>query len=172
MKRIISLGVLTVLSASVFIGCGTETNEASAPVIVHKVPAHEADVSPKLNPLPGAEVSAELRDLATLKRLRSLEESSLADTTSDALGRIGRASVPALAQRLKQSDPEARKRALRILARIGPEAEEAVGAIATQLRDPDEEVRKLAVRALGQIGSGASTAVPELMRIFDEGEEQ
>ena len=119
MKRNISLGVLTLLSASVFTGCGTETNEASTPVTVRKVSVNGADVSPKLSSSPGAEVNAELRDMATLKRLRSAEGSSLADTTSDTLGRIGRASVPALAQRLKQSDPEARKRALRILARIG-----------------------------------------------------
>jgi HEAT repeat protein len=172
MNRTNYLSLLAVVATSWIAGCGTETPATTPPITARKVPADQADAAPSLSETAAEEVNAEVRDMAAVERLRSVEQSSLADTTTDALGRIGSATVPALVARLQQSDSVARQRALRILARIGPAAKDAVPAIIGQLRDPDEKVRKLAVRALGQIGPNASAAVPELMRIFDEGVEE
>jgi hypothetical protein len=83
-----------------------------------------------------------------------------------ALGRIGRAAVPSLIQALKNRDPDVRKEAALVLARIGPDAFQAVPDLTALLDDENEEVRKAAARALGQIGPDAAEAVPALMRLL------
>jgi hypothetical protein len=83
-----------------------------------------------------------------------------------ALGRIGRAAVPSLVQALKNRDPDVRKEAALVLARIGPDAFQAVPDLTALLDDENEEVRKAAARALGQIGPDAAEAVPALMRLL------
>jgi HEAT repeat protein len=86
------------------------------------------------------------------------------ETAAMALGRIGQAAVPSLVQTLRHRDPEVRKQAALVIARIGPEAYDAVPELTDLLGDPDEDVRKSAARALGQIGPKAAEAVPALMR--------
>lgn len=86
------------------------------------------------------------------------------EAAATALGRIGRAAVPSLIQALRHRDPEVRRKAALVLARIGPQAEEAVPELTASLDDQNEEVRTAATRALGQIGPAAAEAVPALMR--------
>jgi HEAT repeat protein len=86
------------------------------------------------------------------------------DAAVDALGRIGPAAVPSLAQALHSADPQVRLKAVEVLARMGSDASEAVPDLVALLDDPDERIRKAATRTLGRIGPEAAPAVPALMR--------
>ncbi len=100
-------------------------------------------------------------------RIRAFPEWSLPETAADALGRIGPAAVPALVTRLRAPQPDVRRRAIRVLARLGPDAVQAVPELTRLLADDDPEVRRLATRALGQIGPGAASAIPSLIQIME-----
>jgi len=93
------------------------------------------------------------------------------ETAARALGRIGAPAVLELRRALTDVDPSVRIQAAEVLARIGPQAEEAVPDLIVALDDENEEVRKAAARALGQIGPAAAAAVPALMRSMRESEE-
>lgn len=96
------------------------------------------------------------------------EDWDMPETAAKALGGIGAAAVPDLAQSLSDPNPLVRRRAADILARIGPEARDAVPALIRALDDRDEEVRKSAARALGEIGPAAKDAVPHLIEALRE----
>lgn len=96
------------------------------------------------------------------------EDWDLSTTAADSLGRIGQPAVPALVRALREPDPKIRLRAVRILGRIGPDAEDAVDDLVHVLSDPQLAVRKAAVRALGQIGPAAGEAVEPLLQVLDE----
>ena len=85
-------------------------------------------------------------------------------TVVDALGRIGKAAVPALVDLLHDGDRRLRDHAAQALARMGADAKQAVPDLLSALREEkDEGVRKRIIRALGQIGPAASAAVPALV---------
>jgi hypothetical protein len=86
------------------------------------------------------------------------------EAAADALGRIGPAGVPALAQALQSRDPEVRLKATEVLGRMGEDAKDAVPELVRLLDDPDLAVRKAAARTIGRIGPAAKDAVPALMR--------
>lgn len=102
--------------------------------------------------------------LVTLPVMPEFREPTEQEVAATALGRIGRPAVPALIQTLGHRDPEVRRQAALVLARIGPDAYPAVRELTGLLGDPEEDVRKAAARALGQIGPDAAEAVPALMR--------
>lgn len=106
----------------------------------------------------------------SLPVLEPYREWTLAETAQDSLSRIGAASVPDIIPLLDDADPKVRVRALRVLARIGPEASVAVPAVRRCLSDPDLQVRQMAVRALGQIGADAAAAVPDLIELLQSDE--
>ena len=91
----------------------------------------------------------------------------LEQAAADALSRIGKAAVPALARAMKSGDSDGRVKAAKVLARIGPAASPAVAELAEALDDDDPELRKAAARALGQIGPDAAAAVPQLMELLN-----
>ena len=95
---------------------------------------------------------------------------NLDQTAADALGRIGAPAIPELIRALQDVDPERRRRAVRVLARIGPDAADAVPSLIEALQDPDPFVPKAAARALGQIGPDAAAAVPALMELLHKEE--
>lgn len=97
-------------------------------------------------------------------RVKPLSAWTEKDTAADALGRIGPAAVPALAQALHSDDPEVRLKAVEVLARMGSDARDAVPDLVTLLDDQDDRIRKAATRTLGRIGPDAAPAVPALMR--------
>ncbi|MEQ8789096.1 MAG: HEAT repeat domain-containing protein [Pirellulaceae bacterium] len=105
---------------------------------------------------------------ATTPPIEPYQEWDMPETAAKALGRIGRAAVPQLAQALSDPNPLVRKRAADVLARIGPDAKDAVPVLIRTLGDRDEEVRKAATRALGEIGPGAAEAVPRLIEALRE----
>lgn len=107
-----------------------------------------------------------MRPPSPLLPVVAFREPTERDVAAAALGRIGRAAVPSLTQALSNRDPEVRKEAALVLARIGPDAFQAVPDLTALLDDENEEVRKAAARALGQIGPDAAEAVPALMRLL------
>jgi hypothetical protein len=96
--------------------------------------------------------------------LKPLAQWSEQKVAADALGRIGRAAVPALTQELQSPDATVRLKSVEVLGRMGDDAQEAVPQLVELLDDPDPAVRKAAARTLGQIGPAARDAVPALMR--------
>ncbi len=94
----------------------------------------------------------------------TFREVSEQEAAAQALGQIGKPAVPSLVQALRHRDPEVRRNAALVLARIGPPAAEAVPELIASLDDQEEGVRMAATRALGQIGPAAAPAVPALMR--------
>jgi HEAT repeat protein len=102
-------------------------------------------------------------------RIRPYREWDLEETAVDSLVRIGRPAVPRLVQSLRHPQAEVREEAAQLLARIGPDAEQAVPALVAALQDRHAEVQKAAARALGQIGPAAVEAVEPLMSFVHEG---
>jgi hypothetical protein len=100
--------------------------------------------------------------------LKALDQWTGQDAAADALGRIGAAAVPALADALQSSDPDTRLKAVEVLGRMGPNAQAAVPELTRLLDDPDERIRKAAARTIGQIGPAAQQAVPALVRTLLE----
>jgi len=103
-----------------------------------------------------------------LAPIRSFHDWDLRETAIDSLSRIGRAAVPKLVEALRHPSPHHRVQAAKMLARIGPEANQAVDNLVAALGDENEEVRKAAARALGQIGPQAAQAVNALMNVIEE----
>jgi vesicle coat complex subunit len=69
---------------------------------------------------------------------------------------------PALAQRLKDSDPNVRYSAARALGKYGPQAREYVPDLVQALKDRDKTVRMGAAYGLADVGPDALEAVPAL----------
>jgi HEAT repeat protein len=69
---------------------------------------------------------------------------------------------PALAERLKDSDPKVRYSAVRALGKYGPQAKEYLPDLIQALKDRDNTVRMGAAYALGDMGPDAQDAVPAL----------
>ena len=113
---------------------------------------------------PAVRVRTTRPPLVTLPVMPEFRQPTEQETAAAALARIGRAAVPSLIQTLGHRDPQVRRQAALVLARIGPDAADAVPELTAMLDDPEESVRKAAARALGQIGPEASEAVPALMR--------
>jgi HEAT repeat protein len=69
---------------------------------------------------------------------------------------------PALAERLKDSDPNVRYSAARALGKYGPKAKDYVPDLVQALKDRDKTVRMGAAYALGDVGTDAGDAVAAL----------
>ena len=104
--------------------------------------------------------------------IKPYEEWTEKEAAADALGRIGAPAIPYLQQALRSPDPETKKQAAEVLARMGNDARPAVNDLIALLNDPDLEVRKVAVRTLGRIGPDAAAAVPALMQSLLENQPQ
>ena len=100
--------------------------------------------------------------------IKPYEQWTEQEAAADALGRIGAQAIPYLQQALRSSDPEMKKQAAEVLARMGSDASPAVNDLIVLLDDPDLQVRKVAVRTLGRIGPDAAAAIPALMRSLVE----
>lgn len=95
-------------------------------------------------------------------------EWDLQETAIDSLGRIGAAAVPHLRMLLQGENPEQRRQAADMLARIGPAAKDSIPDLIASLNDDSPAVRKTAARALGQMGPEAAEAVDALFRIIQQ----
>ena len=76
--------------------------------------------------------------------------------------------VKALADALKDPDPDVRKNAALSLGRIGPKAESAVPALIAALKDKSIDVRGASAVTLGRIGPGAKDAALPLAALLKD----
>lgn len=89
----------------------------------------------------------------------------------DAMASLGPKIVPRVANNgLKNKD--LRLYAVRILAKIGPDAKEAAPALAEALKGSEGDFRREAQFVLGAFGADAAPAVPELIKSLDSDDEQ
>lgn len=89
----------------------------------------------------------------------------------DAMASLGPKIVPRVANNgLKNKD--LRLYAVRILAKIGPDAKEAAPALAEALKGSEGDFRREAQFVLGTFGADAAPAVPELTKSLDSDDEQ
>ena len=79
-----------------------------------------------------------------------------------ALGRDGKASIPAITPMLKSADSEIRAQAARVLSLHGPASAGAVPLLAANLTHKEPFVVRESARALAAVGPGAKSAVPAL----------
>jgi HEAT repeat protein len=85
-----------------------------------------------------------------------------------ALGRLGRAAVPALIETLEVKDGKVQAYAAMALKQIGPDAKAAVPAlieVINKYKEPAHIARLNSIAALGKIGPAAKNAVPLLIEI-------
>ncbi|HET6883430.1 MAG TPA: HEAT repeat domain-containing protein [Pirellulales bacterium] len=88
----------------------------------------------------------------------------------DALASLGPKIVPRLANNaLKNKD--LRPYAVRVLAKIGPEAREAASALADALQDAEGDFRSEVQFVLGMFGPAAAPAAPELIKSLTSDED-
>ena len=76
--------------------------------------------------------------------------------------------VQQLIQNLRSSEPADRVHAVKQLAVIGADVEDAVPALSNALQDDNERVRLSAVVALGRIGADAKDAIPALINALQD----
>ena len=84
----------------------------------------------------------------------------------DAVAARGAVMVERISQRL--ADPETRIHAVRVLARMGPEAKDAVPELVAALADSEPELGGEINFALGAIGPDAKEAVPALQALVND----
>jgi HEAT repeat protein len=97
--------------------------------------------------------------VAALGRDLRLKEPANLWHYADALGAIGKDSLPVLTNALASTDPAVRSAALFGLVKLGPAAEPAVPALVQRLKDNNAEVRTWAVRSLAAVGPPAVPAL-------------
>jgi hypothetical protein len=165
-------GGLTVAIA----GCGynpyptpkpVRTPGIDSPFVVQRA-NHEAELSKGQVALLTAPMPMSRVERPLSAPIKPFEQWSEQEAAADALGRIGAQAIPYLQQALRSPDPEMKKQAAEVLARMGSDAKPAVNDLIVLLDDPDLEVRKVAVRTLGRIGPDAAAAIPALMRTLVE----
>lgn len=98
-----------------------------------------------------------------LMELLAQDDEATAAYASIALGRIGAPAAQPVAERLRETDPKVRRRALSALYAMGPKAGGAVPALVQSLSDPDEEFRKSVLATLSALGPSAESAMPTLV---------
>lgn len=99
------------------------------------------------------------------------EDQSVIGNAADALASLGTQIVPRLANHgLKNKD--LRLYAVRVLAKIGPDAKEAAPALAAALVDAEGDFRREAQFVLGMFGPAAAPAVPELVKSLASDDDQ
>lgn len=104
---------------------------------------------------------AEAGDLPALARALGHEDAALRAFAEQSLARLGPAALESLRALLARPEPGLRRRALRLVGRLGAEGRPASSELAAALDDPDAGVRRLAARALGQLGAAESRAALE-----------
>jgi len=82
-----------------------------------------------------------------------------------ALGKIGPAAVPRLAEFLKDKDTDVCSAAAAALGEIGPAAKDAVAVLVEVAKNKDTRVRRAVAETLGKIGPAANDAVPVLSKL-------
>ena len=157
----------------VIMGCSAFWDEPAPPPTAEQMATMQEAQASVLQR--SAELEAEIGRIRAQNRatqpisdgLNRFRDWSVKETIVDSLGRIGEPSVTELIKALRDPNVDIRRRAVNVLARIGPEAAAAVPELVDRLDDVDLQVRKGAIRALGQIGPAAGAAVPRLLELLE-----
>lgn len=172
MKRFLTIFFTLPTFAVILPACTNSEDDPQSAVLKEYDPSQPGEQQPATNQPPPVKLAVATEPVsespAPLPPIVPFERWDMPETAAEALGRIGAAAVPQLAQALRDPNPLVRKRAADILARIGPDARDAVPVLIQALDDPEEDVRKAAVRALGEIGPAAEEAVPHLIDALRE----
>ena len=107
-------------------------------------------------------------DLHAIAPLLTSESAADRALAIDKFYDLGQAAVPTLIDLVKDSEPDTRRTAIRILGHIGPAAIAAVPSLAATLKEKDSEDRSVAAISLGQIGSDSAPAVAALSEALAE----
>ena len=100
--------------------------------------------------------------IGDLFELTSDPEQGVREAAVQAIGSIGRETVPLLIQLLSNPCKYVRRNAVWSLGKLGPDAVQSVRPLCNILNDPDARTAGGAVQALGAIGRLAVEAVPSL----------
>lgn len=84
--------------------------------------------------------------------------------------KLGRGSVPRLAEALKDTDRYIRRHAAKLLAKIGADAGLAVPVLSVTLKDEDPQIRYYVAKCLSKIGPEARDAVAALTEALKDGD--
>jgi HEAT repeat protein len=88
----------------------------------------------------------------------------LAAAALSEFGAGGRAALPALIQAVQDENPVVRRRAIRAIGMIGPDAvDDALAAVMVATDDLDDSVAMQAIATLGEFGPLAASAIPALI---------
>jgi len=94
-------------------------------------------------------------------------EADVRELAAAALSEFGagaRAAVPALIRAVQDENPVVRRRAIRAIAIVGPDAgEDALSEVITATDDLEDGVALQAIATLGEFGPSAASAIPALM---------
>jgi HEAT repeat protein len=114
----------------------------------------------------GADAKAGIPHLVPMLRSATREE---AVEASEALVKIGPATIPTMITLLKDKEPVIALAAAKVLGRLGPDAKDAVENLAYLFRNPTKgqgatelEIRIAVAETLGNIGPAAKPAVEDL----------
>jgi HEAT repeat protein len=86
------------------------------------------------------------------------------EQAADSLAVFGKAAVPPLLDKLKASDKEPRRLAIRAVRQIGPTATDAIPLLRAQLLDPESGLQDEAAAALAHIGKPAIPVLVEALK--------
>jgi hypothetical protein len=118
----------------------------------------------------GAEAAPVLAEL-----VRTGSSAEVRWSAAEVLGFIGppaASAVPALADALRDSEPNVRYVAVKALIKFRATAHEAIPALVEALKDSEVRVRANAAEALGEMGATAREAVPAIAELLKDPEEE
>lgn len=92
----------------------------------------------------------------------------ISSSAVDALAKIGRPAVTALAEALKSDDASLRLKASLALKSIEPDAREAIPSLMIALSDSDATVKRNAIAALGNVKGPSKEVISALMDALDK----
>lgn len=145
-----------------------EDGQAAVPALIQR--AHDSDRAKRNGSLMAlSKISPQSEEIITLFK-ESMKSDDWTTRLSGAVGLAAAApaygSVKALAQGLKDPDPQVRVPVAGMFGNLKDKSTDAVPELVAALGDNDANVQNLASVALGQQGAGA---VPDLIRILKEG---
>jgi HEAT repeat protein len=107
-----------------------------------------------------------------MEKVMAGADAETADRIINAYASLGARILPLAIQALKDALPTRRERAMRVLAKIGPEAAPAVPELMGIIQGSDAKQKAEALFVVGAIGAGASAAVPAVAAALGDADAQ
>ncbi len=145
--------------------------KSASPVLIEAID----DPSPKVREQAAwalGEVGDEGHDeVRKLVKLLGESEPGVRGAAGKTLAALGEKAVPDLIAALENPARLVRRKAVEVLAEMGPEAKGAVPAILRLVNDPEKVVRRQVIHSLGKFGSRAQEAMPALRESLNDPDE-